>query len=1399
MCKKMGLPQTRRVKADLIAQILSPEESTQEKLKALVNLQLIREYRDRLLEYAMKVYTRRGHQVAAASNSTAAPGHDVFDLLNSLEHKIELTASQRLVLVLHGPMGKGKSFILNEVAMKGVPPEWSANAPLGQCGPLPSTGSSVSHSLTVIPVRIRYSPIGSLQLRTFFKDGSAPTGTQDFGLFTPESVTSLRSHIGGAQASEIHEFEISGPFPGIHHIEENVRMHLDLQDKALFVGIELVDIPGGADDHFPRQHQRQVLGSSDIILCLPFENRGFTTSDVVQVIQNGALPSYEQRSKLVVVENLSPGNDSKACDISCDSMAMATRALLGTHIDTLLRPSHTSQEDTNLLKNREILHELLQGSSVIKVKSQAEGEALMRKVKSESACLVFYSQQLEQLEPTFSAEIRAGYHSTAQQLATIILEELKTRVRYCRMYPLLDDVQKMGSLIKRKMSMLIHANPDRDAQLEYKLTKLFNAKLKDKAKQMKTSLRPVLEFASDRLDGLNLLSDLHTYQHRPAELQKLLATPSYMNELLRELQQTVEDSFSGMLDDLDDIVDSCIQDAKVDAVREDMPKGFLRPAVTIALKDKLAEPMLAAELKTRLVGALRQCIKPAMSLSKDIRTALTWISDEMDSESDSGTDAEVETDDEGDVSKDEKSENSQDGKSDTEPLTVANPSARLLLRLIVHRALDWAKVNQPRANKSPLRLRLKDTAQFVENTYLRQLTELFGQVGSASLQADIAAAPAAPVAAVVPTLSTAEAKAYCDEIDKHIVKRVRVAMQEFNPSFSLEDAGSDSFLTTSSEHFPEPQQFEPGKKTSDTQVDVGSLESCFLKNKKRFKLSEVLSLLCLTKKICVRKMAEAGIETDRSRQKPRENGQPESQKWAAALVRAAIELLSLPLAGFKDAAQAVLGEVDARHLLVAKDALWYLSTSRLSIQLHVVQPNVPFEVDDAFSGLRSVIAEERAAGNDIIVIRRNVRDFRFSATLTDQLHIDLQKLATAADGELCPIIIPSKRCGPGVDGSDVPAGNLWLDSFINDDKYSEEDRVRLGLEVKPATIIVLCEPRNISRFIRNFGVDSDAKRRHPAIRLVWALLPLSRAYFGIAVSIGKLLAEALSFSRYWTVDDDLLGVHQYENPGRWFLSSFRRCMMFGQQALEHATADCYQLLEDDARFECVDEGVKAAPEASRDIIRRQVNNLVNKAWHHYGLPLIRDPELLLRRVMEDASLGDTANLRALDSQTLNRVLDAVADRIKLLGRKSLDTIAGVSICHVRGKRSGYIHKGGNYRRSNQRYQFVLHNSAAIIGHNLVPDKALLAEHPWHTQMSDQQPAWYAKELDAYRHDSTNGCKTADHQFTRGLDAIGKHGYQVYNFTHLRIKFPQEKDDGNAWETTSSDTDSLMVESSEDEN
>ena len=846
------------------------------------------------------------------------------------------------------------------------------------------------------------------------------------------------------------------------------------------------------------------------------------------------------------------------------------------------------------------------------------------------------------------------------------------------------------------------------------------------------------------------------------------------------------------------MVDRCIQGAPKlqDDAGEGAQKGFLRPAVSIALKDKLAE--LEPGLRTALVDAVQRCVRPVSKLTKEVKEAQRLLREEFkdadeDEDDTDNSDAEAE-----DAIMDEAVEN--DEKEDQVDFVTHAPdkvdgsegwpSAQLLVRLLLHQALDWKRVNSFTHNRrhSQTRAKLEDAAHFVQATYCVQLTGLFQRRTADASQPSV--------------LSVEDATRGYDDI-VGIVRQVRLAMREFNPAFSFEDGDSDadSCLDTT-KHLPEPKRYDAPKQRVDADICVGELDRCFIKTKKFFRLSKVCSLLRLQTKSCVYNMVQAKVEPDPDRRKLRDDSDRRCQRWAAALAKGAMELLNLPFAELRDETKTALSTVEASVLRVAKSALWYLHRSQLRMALDVVESVDSFELDDPSHpfrpALQTLMPAWIAAGEDVIVIQRHVQQSLLKATLTAPLLERLRRLATPAGDDLCPILIPSFRCGPGEDGSDVASGNLWLDGQVGDTRYDDEARAALGLEGKKATIIVLCEPRNVQRFLRNFGKDSKAAGCHPNTRLVWALLPMSRAGFGIAMSMGKLLAEALSFSRYWTVDDDLKAVHQWDNPGRWFLASLRRCLVFGQRVLQHATEGCFHRLSAEDVYECAEMGADVAttlqPPAQK-ALRKQLFGLLNAVQEADADGLVRDPELLLQRQLVEAGPSEYASARALTQTEWLAVRSAMVREVEQRGRADLDSIAGISISHARNKRLGYVHKGagGNYRRS--RYQCVLHNAAALFGRNLVPDEVLLAHQPWHDLLSDDIPIALAQQMKMYRHDPRNGCKTADRQFTRGLDGLGVRGYQAFNFAHLRLEFKQEAQLASAYEST--DAESMAGEGDDD--
>ena len=1449
LCRSLGLPCTRRNKAELVLQLLSPAESMRERLTELVHLQLIKEHRQQLVKHAERVYPLPQAGTAAASGTS--PGHTVFDLLRSLDTKIDITATQRLVVALYGPMGEGKTFAINEIVMRGMPEDDNDRSGddgllLGQRGPLPSNLVQ-QDSLTVAPTRLRLSRSGdhSLQLRTTFKQaigsgarvsassssvqsggeggtsacsnvssissgnmqssssgdggGGDPAGTVNFGPLSWSSLAHLRAHIlalRDTQAQNVLELEVTAPFPGLLLLEQAVRDQLAERDRDLFVGVELVDLPGSGDDLFARQQQREVLAACDIICFTPSTQRGVSSSDVVGIVKAGALPSYERRCKLVLFVNLKPDRHEQAATHSYMQLQDDGRLRLRQTIESLLQTASSAStqdiNDSQLALNRATLADLLRGSPQVHVTSPAEGEALMRKASDECSALVFYSQQLERKATKLGW--CSGFISTNVQLQSFLLQELNSRVRYSRMYPLLDDLQKMGQLIKRKMAIYIHSNPSQSEYFAHQLTQAFAKEIgavKASATQ-RLKLKPVLRFDHRRLRTLSFMVDVQALldQGKLDELQQLLRQPACLHQLLAEALQVLEDSFRTLFSCFDNVVDRCIQNTPgvLNEVGEEAQKGFLCPAVSIALKDKLAE--LEPGLRIALNEAVQRCVRPLCKLTKEVREAMHLLDEEMpdaqDGEDDDDSEAGEATDvamDEEEVDVDEKDEKANNEAREVNKVDGSDERlpAQLLVCLLLHQALDWKRVNSLTHNRrhSPTRAQLEDAAQFVQATYCVQLTGLFER------RAADASEPS--------TLSVKDAKHGYDDIDR-IVRQVRLAMREFNPAFSFEDGDADAEARLdSAKHLPDPKRYDAPRKRVDADICIGELDRCFIKTKQLFRLSKVHSLLRLQTKSCIYNMVRAGLEPDAGRRKLRDDGDKRSQRWAAALARGAVDLLDLPLGDLRDETRTALTKVETVLLEVAKSALWYLRRSRLQMTLNVAESAEHFGLAEPFRPtMQTLMAGWLAAGEDVIVIERQLSQGLLSATLAAPLLERLRRLATPAGDELCPIIIPSFRCGPGDDGSDVASGNLWLDGQAGDERYDDEARAALGLEGKPATVIVLCEPRNVQRFVRNFGQGSQAASSHRNTRLVWALLPMSRAGFGVAMSIGKLLAEALSFSRYWTLDDDLKAVHQWDNPGRWFLASLRRCLVFGQRVLRHTTEECFRCLRQEDVYECAEVGADATttlqPSAQK-ALRKQLFSLLSALQEADADGLLRDPELLIQRQLVEAGPSEYAAVKALSQPEWLVVRSAMVREVEQRGRENLDSIAGVSISHARNKRLGYVHKGtgGNYRRSNQRYQCVLHNAAALIGRNLVPDETLLAHQPWHDLLSDDIPAAWALQLKAYRRDSRNGCKTADHQFTRGLDGLGTRGYQVFNFAHLRLEFKQDAHMASAYESTDAES------------
>ncbi|XP_067043812.1 uncharacterized protein [Acropora muricata] len=348
--------------------------------------------------------------------------------------------------------------------------------------------------------------------------------------------------------------------------------------------------------------------------------------------------------------------------------------------------------------------------------------------------------------------------------------------------------------------------------------------------------------------------------------------------------------------------------------------------------------------------------------------------------------------------------------------------------------------------------------------------------------------------------------------------------------------------------------------------------------------------------------------------------------------------------------------------------------------------------------------------------------------------------------ELAPIFIPSIRPGP----SDDIRGNY----FLEDDPWSKrwEDGTKDESEKQQnalnLSIFLVVEKHQVQQFRDTI---KNLKTRPSNVNLVFIVLPQEGRGIGVTRAIIKSLAECFKFSLYWTIDDDIQFMYQFdENDRRWHKCALTRGLLFGQRVFQTCLEKTVKELSDDDRDELFEDVTSNWPPWAKKT-KRRVRNLItdqskfaevqrNPARLHFPSALIA----------EDCSWDKEKEeeLRECERQFVEICR-------KRLYEKSLNHIAGISLAHESTRRYDYMSKypKADYMQSEQRYQIVLNNVWALKGRNFVTDEMIFREEE--NQVCDR----------AKRNTPYWGVKGSDKSFCRALKVSGVIGYQVIRIVH----------------------------------
>ena len=346
--------------------------------------------------------------------------------------------------------------------------------------------------------------------------------------------------------------------------------------------------------------------------------------------------------------------------------------------------------------------------------------------------------------------------------------------------------------------------------------------------------------------------------------------------------------------------------------------------------------------------------------------------------------------------------------------------------------------------------------------------------------------------------------------------------------------------------------------------------------------------------------------------------------------------------------------------------------------------------------------------------------------------------------QLAPVFIPSIRPGPS---NDI-RGNY----FLEDDPWSiEKDKNEEQQNALNLSIFLVVEKHQLKQFrdtIKDRGTPSN-------VHLVFIVLPQEGRGIGVTRAIIKSLAECFKFSLYWTIDDDIQYMYQFdENDRRWHKCALTRGLLFGQRVFQTCLKKTVKDLSDDQRDDLLDEVTSSWPQWAKKTYRHARRLFIDSssfAEVQRNPALLHFPAVL---IAEDCG-GDKQKEEVLRERE-RQFVETCRTR---LYEESLNHIAGISLAHESTRRYDYMSKypKADYMQSEQRYQIVLNNAWALKGRNFVTDEMIFREEE--NQVRDRTkrntPRW--------------GVRGSDKSFCRALKVSGVIGYQVIRIVHSHKK------------------------------
>ena len=390
------------------------------------------------------------------------------------------------------------------------------------------------------------------------------------------------------------------------------------------------------------------------------------------------------------------------------------------------------------------------------------------------------------------------------------------------------------------------------------------------------------------------------------------------------------------------------------------------------------------------------------------------------------------------------------------------------------------------------------------------------------------------------------------------------------------------------------------------------------------------------------------------------------------------------------------------------------------------------------------------------------------ALVNEELRQELKNMSTSIDDysiHLVPIFMPTNHLG--TDQENV--ANLYLEkdpwsrdiSARNGNRNSEENsNENHGLTGLDATIFLVVEPDQLEECKATVSL----MKAPPSLTVRYVVLPQNDRGMGVSRAIIKMFAECLDLPLYWTIDENIKCLHEFDGHAkRWQECTSGRALLYGQRIFKDCLEKTVNHFSGDERQDLVTDLVDGLfPDWTTKKVKTKSRRQARQLFEESSLPRVLRNHALLKTPFSEENL----KVDCAGDQKRKDEMRGVEEQFITLGKKRLqkDTFkrfAGVAIGHAAGRRYDYVAKmaGMHYRRSDARYQMVLHNMEALKGFNYVQDEVVLNKTE-------------GTVLNQNNHSIPHlGCYGEENSFCQALSFFGIFGYQVIPivYTHKTLK------------------------------